>query len=44
LVNIILNVIDPTTNQLYAGDINGDGAINILDAVILVNLILSPEM
>ncbi len=42
LVNVILNVIEPTTNQLYAGDINGDENINILDVVTLVNMILSP--
>ena len=40
LVNIILNVVEPTTNQLYAGDINSDGTSNILDVVLLVNMIL----
>ena len=40
LVNIILNVIEPDANQLYAGDINSDGTSNILDVVLLVNMIL----
>jgi len=40
LVNIILNVIEPSNYQLYAGDINADGTSNILDVVLLVNMIL----
>ena len=42
LVNVILNVIEPTQGQLYAGDINGDSGINVLDVVLLVNMILAP--
>ena len=41
LVNVILNVIEPTQGQLYAGDINSDGGINVLDVVLLVNMILN---
>ena len=42
LVNVILNVIEPTNSQLYAGDVNGDSNINVLDVVLVVNMILSP--
>ena len=40
-VNIILNVIEATAYQQYAGDINDDNQINILDVVLLVNIILA---
>jgi len=39
LVNIILNG-NPDETQLYLGDLNSDGSINILDIIELVNLIL----
>ena len=40
-INIIMDLIDPTSTQLFAGDINSDGIIDILDVVQLVNIILS---
>ena len=40
LVNIILNVIDPTPVQEMAADINEDGDLNVLDVVMIVNLVL----
>jgi len=39
-INIIMDIIDPTSTQLYAGDINSDGVIDVLDVVQLVNIIL----
>ena len=41
LVNIILGVFDPTSQQEISADLNADGTINILDVVQLVNMILS---
>ena len=38
LVNIILGGSDP----VEAGDLNGDGTINVLDVVLLVDIILNP--
>ena len=40
LVNIILNVVEPSGYQVIVSDINSDGGINILDVVQLVNIIL----
>ena len=40
-INIIMDLIEPTSTQLFAGDINSDGIIDILDVVQLVNIILS---
>ena len=40
LVNIILNVIEPTPVQEMAADINEDGDLNVLDVVMIVNLVL----
>ena len=45
MVNIILQLPtedDPWDFWLYAGDFNGDGNINVLDVISLVNLILNP--
>jgi len=39
LFNFILDVV-PTPDQLNAGDINGDDALDVLDVVLLVNNIL----
>jgi len=36
-----LGTSDPSSYQLEAGDMNGDGVLNIQDIVILINLILS---
>ena len=41
LVNIILNLIDPSDYQMIVSDINLDGSINVLDVVQLVNIILN---
>ena len=40
LVNFILEVNTPDSDQFAAGDINADGILNVLDIVNLVNLIL----
>ncbi len=40
LVNFILDVDTPDSDQFTAGDINSDGILNVLDIVNLVNLIL----
>jgi len=40
LVNIVLGVLDPTSQQEISADLNADGTINILDVVQLVNIIL----
>jgi hypothetical protein len=40
LVNFILEVNAPDSDQFAAGDINSDGTLNVLDIVNLVNLIL----
>ena len=39
-INIIMDVLEPSSIQIYAGDINTDGNIDVLDVVQLVNLIL----
>ena len=41
LVNFILEVDTPTSDEFTAGDINADGILNVLDIVNLVNLILN---
>ena len=41
LVNIVLGVLDPTSQQEISADLNVDSSINILDVVQLVNMILS---
>ncbi len=41
VVNFILNLSDPTPQQLAAADLNGDSELNVLDVVILVNIILN---
>lgn len=50
VVNIILEIIEPTQDQFWAADCNGsmgncdgDGGINILDAIKIVNLILETD-
>ena len=40
LINIILNLIEPTSIQALAADVNQDGTLNVLDIVNLINLIL----
>ena len=41
LVNIVLGVLEPTSQQEISADLNADSTINILDVVQLVNMILS---
>ncbi len=40
LLNYILELNNPTDEQLWLADINQDGILNVLDVVILVNIIL----
>lgn len=40
LVNIILDILNPTPDQFEAADLNADGIINVLDVIALVNIIL----
>ena len=40
VVNLILGG-DPTSEELQLADLNGDGTLNILDIVAIVNIILS---
>ena len=39
-VNIILENIFSTENQLWSGDLNGDNVIDIYDIILLINIIL----
>ena len=39
-MNFVLNVDNPSEEQFNAGDINGDGILNILDIISTVNIIL----
>jgi len=39
-VNFVLGVDSPSDIETLASDINGDGTINVLDIVLLVNIIL----
>ena len=38
---ILVNIVLGLSEMNYAGDINGDGDINVLDVVVLVNMILT---
>ena len=40
IVNFALYLDEPTEQQFWASDINGDNLINILDIVQVVNMIL----
>ncbi|MBC8256197.1 MAG: trypsin-like peptidase domain-containing protein [Candidatus Marinimicrobia bacterium] len=40
MVNIILDILNPTPDQFEAADLNADGIINVLDVIALVNIIL----
>jgi hypothetical protein len=40
-INIILELSEYTSDQLWAADMNDDALVNILDAVLIVNMILS---
>ena len=41
MVNIILDQLEPSSEQFEAADLNEDGIINILDVIDLVNMILN---
>ena len=41
MVNLSLGIIDLTDFYLWSGDTNYDGAINILDIIILIDMILN---
>jgi hypothetical protein len=50
VVNIILELIEPTQDQIWRadcnglpGNCNGDGTVNILDAIKIVHLILGSD-
>jgi hypothetical protein len=47
LINLIAQWIDegalPESNESILGDVNDDGAVNVLDVVLLVNLILNGD-
>ncbi len=40
LVGFILGTSNPSDTQIASGDLNGDGVLNVLDVVALVNIIL----
>ena len=40
LINYILFIEEPSDSQHWAADVNSDTALNILDVVMLVDLIL----
>jgi len=40
LINFLIGGWEPTETQMQAGDMNGDGVIDILDIVQVVNIIL----
>jgi hypothetical protein len=42
LVNFVLENDTPTSDEFSAGDLNGDGVLNVIDVVLLVNEILQP--
>jgi len=39
-VNFVLGIDNPSDQQFNAGDVNGDGILNILDIIATVNIIL----
>jgi len=41
LTNFILATDVPSESQFEAGDLNGDGILNVLDIINLINLILT---
>ena len=43
MINYIVGNEDFTEEQLLAADLNGDGVINILDILVLINLILGDQ-
>ena len=41
LINFILDVEEPETEQFAAADMNDDGVLNIQDIILIINIILS---
>ena len=41
LINFILSIDEPTSNQFWSSDLNSDNIINVLDIVLIVNIILN---
>ena len=41
LINLILDIQDPTSDEFQSGDMNGDSILNILDVVIMIEQIIS---
>jgi len=41
LINFILSIDEPTSNQFWSSDLNSDNIINVLDIVLIVNMILN---
>ena len=41
LINFILDIQDPTSDEFQSGDMNGDSILNILDVVIMIEQIIS---
>ena len=39
MIGFILGTMSPDDNQLFVGDLNFDGIIDILDIVLIVNII-----
>ena len=40
LINFILDIEDPDSNQFSSADLNGDSVLNIQDVILIVNSIL----
>ena len=41
LINYVLLMEEPDSNEFLASDINQDGVLNVLDVVLTVNIILN---
>ena len=41
IVNFVLNLSDPNSDQFDASDMNGDGILNIIDIIEVINIILN---
>ena len=42
MMDFILEIESPDETQFSLSDINGDGSLNVMDIVVLVNIILYP--
>ena len=41
-INFILDIVDPSEQDICAGDLNGDGNLDLLDSILMINIILNP--